>query len=80
MAKTEQYDPMVGQALDALKDAAKRMATRLIARGAEEIAESAESLLEEGKRRVRIVKANAQRIRAKARRELPDIDPYGFKR
>lgn len=73
-------DPIVREGLELLK----RLGTRVVARGAEEVADTAEALLNEGRRRVGVVKSNARRIRERSYDPVSRIDdadePYGFRR
>ena len=62
----------------------RKLGTRVIAAGAEEVADSLDRALETGRKRVRQVKANARRIRERAYEPVGRIDdqddPFGFHR
>jgi hypothetical protein len=74
----DDVDDLVREGLGLLK----RLGTRVVAAGAEEVADSIDSALEAGRKRVRAVRANARKIRegsySQARKIDDDDEPYGF--
>jgi hypothetical protein len=68
-------DPIVQAGIDGLK----RLATRVVAAGVEEVAGTVEEALDAGRARVQRVRSNAKRIRARVSGAYAN-DPYGFER